>query len=98
VKLLKIKSAARGEYSDSISLTKSLTEVGKPNNTSTPEAGTTITFDKCIGLDLRNELQRCAHTRLIEAERMSAIGMMACSISHDMRLSLANNMSGVYSK
>jgi signal transduction histidine kinase len=45
-------------------------------------------FDKRAGLDLQNELQRCAPGRLIEAERMSAIGMMACSISHDMRHSL----------
>jgi signal transduction histidine kinase len=45
-------------------------------------------FDKGVGLDLRNEPQRRAPTQLIEAERMSAIGRMACSISHDMRHSL----------
>ncbi|HTF63178.1 MAG TPA: HAMP domain-containing sensor histidine kinase [Edaphobacter sp.] len=45
-------------------------------------------FDKRVGLDLRNELRRRAQTQLIEAERMSAIGRMACSISHDMRHSL----------
>jgi signal transduction histidine kinase len=45
-------------------------------------------FDKGVGLDLRNEPQRCAPSQLIEAERMSAIGRMACSISHDMRHSL----------
>jgi signal transduction histidine kinase len=45
-------------------------------------------FDKGVGLDLRNELQRPAPRQLIEAERMSAIGRMACSISHDMRHSL----------
>src|SRR3984957_17191969 len=36
----------------------------------------------------QNELQSGAKGQLIEAERMSAIGRMACSISHDMRHSL----------
>jgi signal transduction histidine kinase len=45
-------------------------------------------FDKGVGLDLRNEPQRRAPSQLIEAERMSAIGRMTCSISHDMRHSL----------
>ena len=45
-------------------------------------------FDKGVGLDLRNESQPRAPRRLIEAERISAIGRMACSISHDMRHSL----------
>jgi signal transduction histidine kinase len=45
-------------------------------------------FDKGVGLDLRNEPQGRARSQLIEAERMSAIGRMACSISHDMRHSL----------
>src|SRR3979490_219322 len=45
-------------------------------------------FDKGVGLDLRNGSQRRAQNQLIEAERMSAIGRMACSISHDMRHSL----------
>src|SRR5258707_2107405 len=45
-------------------------------------------FDKGVGLDLRNEPQRRGPSHLIEAERMSAIGRMACSISHDMRHSL----------
>jgi signal transduction histidine kinase len=44
--------------------------------------------DKRVGLDLRNEPQRLAPRQLIEAERMSAIGRMACSISHDLRHSL----------
>jgi len=48
----------------------------------------TLTFDKGLGLDLRNEPQRPTPSQLIEAERMSAIGRMACSISHDMRHSL----------
>jgi C4-dicarboxylate-specific signal transduction histidine kinase len=46
-------------------------------------------FDKGIGVDLRNEPQQRAQTQLIEAERVSAIGRMACSISHDMRHSLS---------
>jgi signal transduction histidine kinase len=45
-------------------------------------------FEKGVGLDLRNEPQRRAPSQLIEAERMSAIGRMTCSISHDMRHSL----------
>ena len=50
--------------------------------------GNILIFDKGVGLDLRNEPQRRAPRELIEAERMSAIGTMACSISHDMRHSL----------
>jgi signal transduction histidine kinase len=45
-------------------------------------------FDKGVGLDLRNEPQPREPSQLIEAERMSAIGRMTCSISHDMRHSL----------
>jgi C4-dicarboxylate-specific signal transduction histidine kinase len=40
------------------------------------------------GLDLRNEPQRQAQSHSTEAERMSTIGRMACSISHDLRHSL----------
>jgi signal transduction histidine kinase len=47
-----------------------------------------LIFDKGVGLDLRNEPQRAASRQLIETERMSTIGRMACSISHDMRHSL----------
>jgi len=46
-------------------------------------------FAKSVGPDLRNEPQGPAPSQLIVAERMSAIGRMACSISHDMRHSLA---------
>ena len=53
------------------------------------DRGNILMFDKGVGLDLRNEPQRRAQSQLIEAERMSAIGRMACSISHDMRHSLA---------
>jgi signal transduction histidine kinase len=52
------------------------------------DRGNILIFDKGTGLDLRNELQRLAASQLIEAERMSAIGRMACSISHDMHHSL----------
>jgi signal transduction histidine kinase len=47
-----------------------------------------LIFDESVGLDLRNEPQPPAPRQLIEAEKMSAIGQMACSISHDMRHSL----------
>ena len=53
------------------------------------DKGNILLFDKGLGSDLRHELQRAEHGRLIEAERMAAIGMMACSISHDMRHSLS---------
>jgi signal transduction histidine kinase len=52
------------------------------------DRGNILTFDKGGGLDLRNQPQRRAPSQLIEAEKMSAIGRMACSISHDMRHSL----------
>ena len=48
-----------------------------------------LPFDKGPGPDRRNKLQRCERGRLIEAERLSAIGIMACSIFHDMRHSLS---------
>ena len=52
------------------------------------DCGKTLMFDRGVGLDLRNEPERCEPSQLIEAERMSEIGIMACSISHDMRHSL----------
>jgi signal transduction histidine kinase len=52
------------------------------------DRGNLLMFDKGVGLDLRNEPQRRPRSQLIEAERMSAIGRMTCSISHDMRHSL----------
>ena len=36
-----------------------------------------------------SEPQGCEQGRVMEAERMAAIGMMACSITHDMRHSLS---------
>ncbi len=53
------------------------------------DRGNILPFNKGPGQDLRNELQRCEQDRLMVAEKMAAIGMMACSISHDMRHSLA---------
>jgi signal transduction histidine kinase len=52
------------------------------------DRGNILMFDKGVGLDLRNEPQRRAPSHLIEIETMSAIGRMACAISHDMRHSL----------
>ena len=52
------------------------------------DGGNILMFDKGIALDLRNEPQQRAPNQLVEAERMSAIGRMAWSISHDMRHSL----------
>jgi signal transduction histidine kinase len=44
-----------------------------------------LSLDKGVGVGLRNEPQRPPPRQLMGAERMSAIGRMACSISHDMR-------------
>jgi signal transduction histidine kinase len=52
------------------------------------DRGNILMFDQGVALDQRNESQRRAQSELIEAERMSAIGRMACLISHDMRHSL----------
>jgi signal transduction histidine kinase len=49
------------------------------------DRGNILPFNRGPGLDLRNELQRREQGRLMETGRMAAIGMMACSISHDMR-------------
>jgi signal transduction histidine kinase len=48
-----------------------------------------LTVDRGLGPALRNKLQRFEQSQLMKAERMAAIGMMACSISHDMRHSLS---------
>jgi signal transduction histidine kinase len=53
------------------------------------DRGNILMFDKRAGLDLQNELQQSALNQRIEVERMSVIGRMACSISHDMRHSLS---------
>jgi len=53
------------------------------------DRGNILMFDKGVGLNLRNESQRRVQNELIEAERMSVIGSLVCSISHDMRHSLS---------
>ncbi len=57
--------------------------------TKNSDRGNILMFDRGVGLDLRNEPQERARSRMIEAERMSAIGIMAYSITHDMRHSLS---------
>jgi signal transduction histidine kinase len=52
------------------------------------DRGNILMFDKDVDLDLRNQRQRRAQSQLMETERMSEIGRMACGISHDMRHSL----------
>src|ERR1700751_3285496 len=46
-------------------------------------------FNMGVGLDLRNEPQCRAQIQRAETERMSTIGGMLCSLSHDMRHSLS---------
>src|ERR1700722_4595307 len=46
-------------------------------------------FNTGVGLDLRNKQQWRAQIQLAETERMSTIGGMVCSLSHDMRHSLS---------
>jgi signal transduction histidine kinase len=91
VKLLE-QPSPRGESSDSVALTKSFIEACESDNntskTKISDRRKILMFDKGGGLDLRDEPQLRAQRQLIEAERMSAIGRMACSISHDMRHSL----------
>ena len=62
------------------------TPVRKPENS---DGGNILAFDKRRGRDLRNEFLRCEQGRLIGSARMSATGMMACSISRDTRHSLS---------
>jgi light-regulated signal transduction histidine kinase (bacteriophytochrome) len=84
--LLEIQSSPRGELSDSVTLNKSFIEARKAEDTlkpKTPECGNILTFDKRVCLDLRKGTGGG-----LEAERMSEIGRMVWSISHDMRHSL----------
>lgn len=53
------------------------------------DRGKILMFDKGVGLDLQNKPNQHEQCQLIDADRMSAIGTMACSISHDLRHSLA---------
>ena len=54
----------------------------------TPDGGNILMLDKDVGLGLRDIRQRHGPCQLIEAERMSVIGRMACLISHDLRHAL----------
>ena len=84
--LLEIQSSPRGELSDSITLNKSFIEAREAEDTlkpKTPECCNILMFDKRVGLDLRKGTGGG-----LEAERMSEIGRMVWSISHDMRHSL----------
>ena len=54
-----------------------------------PDCGNILIFDKGVGRALQRAPQRRAQSELNDAERMAAVGMMACSISHDMRHSLS---------
>jgi signal transduction histidine kinase len=86
------QSSGRSKSSDSIALTESPIEACRSDNASIPKSegsGNLIRFGKGgISSDLRNEAKRSEHRFLIETGRMSAIGRMACSISHDLRHSL----------
>ena len=53
------------------------------------DCGNILLFDKGVGRTLQRAPQRPAQSQPLNAERMAAIGMMACSISHDMRHSLS---------
>ena len=57
----------------------------KTHNATTSDRGKILMFNKSVGSGLRNGPTRRAQGQLIEPDRMSAIGRMACSISHDMR-------------
>src|SRR5579862_8202144 len=84
--LLEIQSSPRGDLSDSITLNKSFIEVCKAEDTlkrQTPECGNILMFDERVGLDLRKGTGGG-----LEAERMSELGRMVWSISHDLRHSL----------
>jgi signal transduction histidine kinase len=62
------------------------TRLRKPE---TSDSGNLLIFDKGVDLDLQKaRAQQRTQSQLIEVERMSAIGRMACSISHDMRHAL----------
>jgi signal transduction histidine kinase len=82
---LEVASASHSIY---VSISQGGTVRSHLRKPKTSDRGNILIFDKGVGLKLRNEPRRSAPHQLIEAERMSAIGRMACSISHDMRHSL----------
>ena len=59
-----------------------------PKKPKSSDRGNILMFDKGAGPRLLNPTQRRAHSQLMGVDRMSAIGSMACSISHDMRHAL----------
>jgi len=59
-----------------------------PGKTENSGGGNCLIFDKGVDLYLTKELPWSASRPRIETKRMSAIGRMVCSISHDMRHSL----------
>jgi signal transduction histidine kinase len=59
-----------------------------PKKPKSSDRGNILMFDKGAGPRLLSPTRRRAHSQLIGMDRMSAIGSMACSISHDMRHSL----------
>ena len=88
MKPLEIQSLQRCESSDSTILTKSFTEAAEADNASKAKVSNRsniLMFDKGVGRGNRSDPQRHGQSDLLEVERMSAIGSMACSISHDMR-------------
>ena len=91
MKLLQMQPSPTDESPRSITVTTSFIETCRSDNTSIPKAsvrGNILTLDEGVSPDLRNELLQLPQNPLIEAERMSAIGRMACSLSHDLRHSL----------
>ncbi|HEY2471521.1 MAG TPA: HAMP domain-containing sensor histidine kinase [Terracidiphilus sp.] len=58
-------------------------------NATISDRGKVLIFDKVVGVDLQEGPNRRGQSRLVQADSISAIGMMACSISHDMRHSLS---------
>src|SRR6202161_3031272 len=59
-----------------------------PKKPKSSDRGNVLMFDRSAGPRRLNPTQRRANSQLIGVDRMSAIGSMACSISHDMRHSL----------
>jgi signal transduction histidine kinase len=59
-----------------------------PKKRKSSDRGNILMFDRSAGPRRLNPTQRRANSQLIGVDRMSAIGSMACSISHDMRHSL----------
>lgn len=65
------------------------THLGRPESS---DGTSVLAFANGIGADPRNDSQGGEPLLLMETERLSAIVMLACSMSHDMR----NSLSAVY--